>query len=105
EAKQRNICRNIAKLGPQDLLQILLDICKALSADQDRTSLGQANAALPIHRAEQSLRNTSPEIDRQTVARSDHIIRSCGKVHRNQLRISSPIFEQFRTESRRGLRA
>src|SRR5882762_9952996 len=41
---------------------------------------------------------TTPQIDRQPIAGTHDIIRTCGKVHRNQLEIARSILKDFGAE-------
>ena len=85
-------------MSPQNLLHVLLHRRQALSAHQDRAHLRQADSALAIHHAIKTLRHTAPEIDRQPVTRSDHIVRPGRQVHRNQLRISRRVLKHIRAK-------
>ncbi len=84
-ALQRDIRGNIAKLRTQHLLHGALHFAQRASAHQHRPGLGKIDAPFSIHRALDALRNTAPNINRQSIARAHHVVRPSGQIHRDRI--------------------
>jgi len=98
QPRKRHVGRNIPELRAQNFLQVLLNRRERLAADENRSDLRQADAALPVDHTIKALRNASPQIDGQAVAGSHNVVRAGGQVHRKTLRIPNSILEYLCTE-------
>src|SRR5262249_33746404 len=63
------------------------------------TCFRQSYTALPIDNTRQAGRNSAPQIDREPIPRSDHIVWSHRQVHRNRTQISQSIAEHLCAET------
>src|SRR5437899_11439293 len=67
------------------MLNVQLDLAKSLAPEEQRPSIGQGYTTSPIHKAYESLRNTAPKIDCQTVSWANHVIRANREIHGNHV--------------------
>lgn len=81
QPSQRDISLHVAKLGAQHRLNLVLDITQVSTCDQQCANLGKRHPALAIHRALQSLGNSTPKVDGQAISRTEHVIGACRQVH------------------------
>ena len=84
-----------------------LHIAQALTSYLNAANLGQRNFSFTIYNSAQSLRNTAPQVNAQTITRADNVIWTGGYIHRQLLKISRAVSEHVDTkplENRRTLR-
>src|SRR5438105_3064991 len=81
------------------MLNLQLNLPEILAAYQQRPSFRQRDAPLPIHQAYQSLGNTSPQVNGQRVAGSDHVVRPDGEIHGNHVGLTLGITEYVEAEA------
>src|SRR2546425_11675175 len=83
------------------MLNGLLEITQCLATHQQWPHFGQRKTPLSIHDAEQTLGDPTPEIDCQSVARADYIVRADRQVHGNRVWLGSTVSEYLEPESLR----
>src|ERR1017187_6275344 len=89
----------IAKLRFELGLHQLLSLCQRKPGDHHGTRLGKRNSALAIDGLRQLLRYSAPDIQCDSVAWAQHVIRPSRQVHRKLRQTDSVRTEDFRPES------
>src|SRR5690242_2793432 len=76
-----------------------LHIAQISTAHKKGSGFGQRNAPLTIDNSEQPLRNSPPKIDLETVTRTEDVVRSDRKVHRDGLRVTCNVSKNLQAKA------
>src|SRR3989442_537288 len=98
QSLERHVRGNITELRSQHALHVLLHFAERLTGNQDWARFGKRHTPFAVHSADEALRNASPEIDRKTIAGTNHVVRPDGQVHWDVVGICRALAENIQPE-------
>src|SRR3981189_217345 len=81
----------VSELLAQRILDQSLCSLERQTRQHNRSSFGQNDLSLTIHGTRKALRNTSPQIDDESITYTKNVVRSYRNIHRHLLRVQTPI--------------